>query len=86
MIAADIEWVWVPDRDWRVPSQYTRCRTSNTYPCWNSPVADLQRTDWKKRPRWYAYCEQHMYGRRLRDGVVEVRVHPNSPAAKRGHV
>jgi len=34
----------------------------------------------------WAYCEEHMYGRRIRDGIVEIEVRDDSPAAKRGFV
>ena len=31
----------------------------------------------------WAYCEEHMYGRRVRDGIVEVQVYADSPIEKR---
>lgn len=33
-----------------------------------------QRPPRRRRPHWWSYCEDHMYGRIIRDGVVLHRV------------
>jgi hypothetical protein len=79
--------VWVEDRSWRVPSRATRCRREQ---CPNPPVADLLR--WtvyqglgRRRTPW-AYCADHLYGRRVEDGKVLCEVEEGSLAALRGWV
>jgi hypothetical protein len=70
--------VWVPDPEWRTPSEYERCRQPV---CPNPPVADLKRRRYYRggmRPVWWAYCAEHLYGRRIVDGVVEQQVVENS--------
>jgi hypothetical protein len=89
--------VEVEDRDWRVPSEYGRCRmrvskASEPYRvCPNAPVADLARNSTGRRRHYYAHCGEHLYGRRLErgaDGIVRVliAVAVGSPAAKAGYV
>jgi len=62
-----------PEGEFRVPSQYPRCRRAH---CHQQPVADMCRTvysRWSGRgPAWYAYCADHLrgYGREVRDGLV----------------
>ncbi len=72
--------VWVEDRAWRVPSWYSKCRQRS---CPNPPMADLVRAQRFSFRRW-AYCTDHLYGRRLENGRVLVEVHADSPAAQRG--
>lgn len=57
---------WRPDTQWRCPSEYGRCRRIG---CQRAPVADF-----KRAYRWWAYCDWHLYGRRIRDGVVEIPI------------
>lgn len=84
------ERVWVEDRDWRVPSMYGRCRhTTKGGGCPNIPSADLARKAYRRTGiaiRWYAYCGDHLYGRRIRNGRVEFAVAADSPAAERGWI
>jgi hypothetical protein len=72
--------VWVEDRSWRTPSQYTRCRMQG---CSQPPVADFFRTG--RRSSWWAYCADHLFGRKIEGGKVLHGVHPESDAAKRGY-
>ena len=79
----DEQWVWVKDKRWRELGAPQRCRHIGGSPkthCPNMTNFGLLRSNGV-----WAYCEEHMYGRRIREGVVEVRVHPDSPAAKRGY-
>lgn len=79
------EFVWVEDGDWRLlPVASTKkCRMVR---CPNRGVAELLRS-WGRTPgRWWAYCPDHMYGRRIHCGRVEIQVHPDSDAAKSGLV
>lgn len=91
--------VWVPDREWRVLSlgMERRCRWGAGYhhkACGEPAVAEFQRsrsTWWENLPQgavpcWWAYCAQHLYGRKLENGVVLVGVAADSEAAKRGYV
>jgi len=76
--------VWVKDMQWRKLDEPKRCRSISGYPkthCPNMAAFGLLRSN-----GIWAYCEKHMYGRRIREGIVEVEVHSNSPAAKRGYV
>jgi len=75
---------WVPDRDWRVLARddYKTCRMRG---CDRSGVAELNRgirTSRGKVDSWWAYCSEHLYGRRVEGDRVLVRVHPDSPLAK----
>jgi hypothetical protein len=86
-----VERVWIPDRDWRVPSRYTRCRRRLTNAhsqglvmCPNPPVADLNRAHGANRSSWWAYCALHLYGRRVVGDAVLISVNKDSPAAERG--
>lgn len=74
--------VWVEDLSWHVPSWYDKCRSRQ---CPNAPVADLSRK-WGHGFKRYAYCADHLYGRRIVDGKVLFGVRPDSPAAKRGWI
>ena len=77
-------WAWVPDRSWRTPSHLVLCKRH----CGTPPVAERDtytETGQRRGPRWYAFCEPCMAPyHRLRDGVVEVAVRPDSPAGRRG--
>lgn len=84
------EFVWVPDHAdddglgaWRVlePDAGKLCRR-----CRKPAVAELNRgmyvRDRGKVAAWWAYCARHLYGRRIREGRVEIEVHPDSARAK----
>lgn len=77
--------VWVPDKRWRIRSNesgWRRCRDVSGRPlvhCPNMAVAEFRRSH-----GWWAYCGEHLYGRRIETGEVLVDVHPESPAAKQG--
>lgn len=71
---------WVPDRDWRVlPDWETRWKCRGARGCPNRPVASLWRKYAHSRTSglWWNYCGDHLYGRRIRDGVVEHEVFVN---------
>lgn len=61
---------WVPQDDWKVGGDGRRCRRPN---CPNFAVAAMRRSDrhclrgWN----WWYYCEEHLYGGEIRDGVVK---------------
>lgn len=48
-------------------------------------MAELRRSAGLEGENWYAYCTEHLYGRRVRNGVVEVSVAADSIAATRGY-
>jgi hypothetical protein len=66
-----------PEGDFRVPSQYPRCRRAH---CHQQPVADMRRVRHVRRPwarpdtydTWSAYCADHLreYNREIRNGQV----------------
>lgn len=62
---------WVKDDVWRLGTKYTKCRQSR---CSNPPVAEFDRTftlgDGRRVLRTYAYCANHLYGRRIENGEV----------------
>ncbi len=75
---------WVKDTYWRKLDAPKRCRRIDGSPRTHCPnMADYGLV--RSNGLW-AYCEEHMYGRRIRDGIVELEVHDDSPAAKRGYV
>ena len=76
--------VWVEDRQWRKLDVPKQCRFLGGSPrtkCHNTAAFGLLRSNGV-----WAYCEEHMYGRRIQDGIVKLEVHSDSPAAKRGYV
>ena len=62
---------WVPDSSWSTAPDLIegkKCRA-----CRRSAVAALNRgyqTHRGRVPSWWTYCEEHLYGRRLVDGVI----------------
>jgi len=68
--------VWVRDAAWRVIPEGVSKRCRRKW-CPNPAVAELLRGN-----GWWAYCCEHLYGRRVESGVVMVSVHPDSPAAR----
>jgi len=83
--------VWVKDTKWRKLDELDdwdfipkRCRFIGGHPktrCPNNADFGLLRSN-----GIWAYCEEHMYGGRIRGGLVEIEVQDDSPAAKRGYV
>ena len=82
---------WVPDRDLRVlPDWETRWKCRGKRGCPNRPVASLWRKyghplkyisksiqTIRSSGQWWNYCGDHLYGRRIRGGVVEHEVFVN---------
>jgi hypothetical protein len=63
-------YVPVPAEGWRTPSAYTRCRRRG---CQNPPIADMnrhRRTLQGTGDFWWAYCQDHSYGKWVADGRV----------------
>jgi hypothetical protein len=65
---------WVPAASWTVGGDGRLCSMLR---CSNKAVAVLERP-YKNRygfsaPRRYHYCEDHLYGRRIENGVVHFR-------------
>lgn len=70
-------WEWVPDADlvWSVGSRSAgRCRykVGPDGACAREAVASMNRGR-LGHDSWWDYCEEHLYGRRIVDGVVVVR-------------
>lgn len=66
---------WVPDEQWIALSAKTtsRCRMIEGKArtrCPNTAVAQFRRGH--RSISWWAYCADHLYGRRLNNGVVEI--------------
>jgi len=64
-------WVWLADPQWTVGGDGHRCRAS-VGRCHNAAVAGFFRKHGPGFRRWY-YCESHLYGRIIEDGVVKFR-------------
>jgi len=79
----DEEGVWVKDTRWVKLDEPKRCRSISGSPRTHCP--NIAYFGFPRSNGIWAYCEEHMYGRRIRNGVVEIKVHPDSPAAKRGY-
>ncbi|KKM88902.1 hypothetical protein LCGC14_1254090 [marine sediment metagenome] len=79
-----VERIWVKDTRWRRLPEPKRCRfiggTPKTH-CPNTAEFGIKRSN-----GIWAYCLDHMYGRRIRDGLVELDVLDDSPAARAGYV
>ena len=77
--------ILVPESGWRLVAGWKRCRRRlSGMPvtgCANDAVAELNRA-YGNRPRWWAYCEEHMYGRVVREGVVWAWANPDSPRGR----
>lgn len=75
--------IWVRDPVWVKLDSPKRCRCVD-----GSPKRHCPNMAWYGFPRSngiWAYCTDHMYGRRVRDGIVEIQVRADSPAGKRGY-
>lgn len=62
---------WVPDPEWELTETTRKCRGARG--CDKPAVAAFRR---KHRGgycnhRWWYYCADHMYGRKIEDGVVK---------------
>lgn len=68
-------YAWQRDREWQVGSHFSKCRQPR---CPEPPVAMLHRqftsSSGERKTRPYAYCANHLYGRRIVGNVVMVRV------------
>jgi len=68
--------VWVPEDDgrWELVAP-RRAKTCSRTECTKRSVARLNRRIRSSEPPiWWHYCEDHLYGRRFRDGVIEHQV------------
>lgn len=71
---------WVPDKRFELlsddeaskPCRYTVGPDRRS--CKRPSVARLNRSSSRDRTNWWHYCERHLFGRRIRDGVVEIRI------------
>lgn len=66
---------WVKDDAWQLGTKYAKCRQPR---CPNPPVAEFNRMftldNGRRVPRPYAYCANHLYGRRIENGEVQHNV------------
>jgi len=64
-------YVWMPDDSCRLTTeeekQSRRCRRPG---CMREVAIGLQR-GFGQQQKWWLYCDWHMYGRRIVDGVVQ---------------
>lgn len=58
--------------EWRIGGEGKRCRINQ---CRNSAVAALaRRSSWAKAGfTWWHYCADHLYGRKIENGVIQER-------------
>lgn len=67
-------WEWeAEDEHWRIGGQGHQCRMVEGVPrrrCPRPAVARLNRG--RRAPSWWHYCEDHLYGRRIHNGRVEL--------------
>ena len=66
---AGYRWEWMPDQAWKVGGDGRNCRMRG---CRATAVAALSRKHGNGWVSWY-YCESHLYGRKLEDGVIKSR-------------
>lgn len=75
-----MERIWVPDTEWEKLAKPRKCRATAGR---GRRICNTEALYALRRPNGlWAYCEEHMYGRRIRDGIVEVAVATDSPAAR----
>lgn len=71
---AGYRYEWVRDPDWKLGGDGRKCRMKR---CANEAVAGFQRGRWTKNHGrilvWWHYCADHLYGRKIEDGVVKFR-------------
>ncbi len=75
-----IERIWVRDTGWERLTVPRKCRAMagrGRRVCSKDAYFALKRSNGP-----WAYCEEHMYGRRIHNGIVEVAVVADSPAAR----
>ena len=64
-----LEKLWEPDPAWTIGGNGKKCRQPR---CGKDAVATLMRAHgFGSEGRPWAYCGDHLYGRRIRNGVVE---------------
>jgi len=66
-------WEWVPDEGWRIGGDGRTCRMPR---CQKLAVVKMKRR-WRGKGmghQWWAYCADHMYGRKIENGVVVHRI------------
>ena len=83
MLYDQTNWPWVEeDARWRVLRPWVKklCRMRG---CRAPAVAELDRSHLAKGVYWWAYCPDHLYGRRVVCGKVACQVHPDSDLAKK---
>lgn len=64
---------WLPDESFKIGGDGRGCRMRG---CENPAVVMLRRNHREKSGfagfRWWPYCADHMYGRKIEDGVVKM--------------
>lgn len=63
-------WEWVPDEGWQIGGDDRKCRMLR---CMNAAAAGFWRRS-VKGPQLWRYCADHMYGRKIENGVVVHRI------------
>lgn len=76
---------WVPDESWTIYNSIVAGRKCRS--CGRPAVAALKRRH--RHPpelyRWWRYCESHLYGRKIEDGIIKVRHLVKDEAANSGN-
>jgi hypothetical protein len=66
---------WIPDNEWKLADLDRTCQMKG---CHTRAVAALARRHRSKNfpngKQWWYYCESHLYGRKIEDGVVKMEV------------
>lgn len=75
---------WVRDTHWVKLDTPKRCRRIGGYPRIHCP--NMAEYAFLRSNGPWAYCEEHMYGRRIHGDIVEYEVPDDSPAAERGYI
>jgi hypothetical protein len=74
--------VWVKDTSWVYLDQPKKCRRMiGKY----RVCGGESRYAFKRPNGYWAYCQEHMYGRRIFNGIIEIQVSKDSISAKRGY-
>jgi hypothetical protein len=73
------EYVWIPDEYWSTAVSILFGRKCRCGKCEELAVAALKRKRVNHKSgdishRWWCYCDHHLYGRKIVDGVVMVRI------------
>jgi len=80
----ELKTVWVNDTTWQKLPKPKRCRRIDG--ATHSHCPNMAEWAFPRSNGLWAYCPEHMYGRKIVNGKVMVEVYEDSIAAKQGYL